>query len=403
MAPAAALTLTWVDVSRRARLSAQSTRLGATRSRRADAAVCAAPWPAAAPALPDRLLPRLPRHSVAGLGRTARMLHFFSTREPACRGSASFEQRLPPTIPGVTPLHVHARHCCAGRAARRPSRPGSWPLSPSESAGLGWGGPHSLRWEGGSALALHPRPSPSSRAVTHAALCGVRIGPAPRHLPFLCVLAHALAQLPHLRRARRAQHGREEQRVERGRFARCLLDRHDAAAPRAVKRHLLARTTARALACTRVHARTHARTARHLRGLQRSRRGAPRTTLLSPAAQACARKMPPSFDSSFDPGPNYDSTCDFALSINGALRAACVPEPACYLLDSASPRARSRGALEPGAPRAAPRRRGRAARAPLSHGARQSPVSSSITLARERRRGLHGLLQRRLVRSARGG
>jgi hypothetical protein len=96
-------------VSRQACLSAQSTRLGDTRSRRADAAVCAAPWPAAALTTPDRLPPPLPQHAAVGPGQTARMLQFFSTREPACRGSASFEKRLPPTIPGVAPLHVHAR------------------------------------------------------------------------------------------------------------------------------------------------------------------------------------------------------------------------------------------------------------------------------------------------------
>jgi hypothetical protein len=87
----------------------------------------------------------------------------------------------------------------------------------------------------------------------------------------------------------RARHGREEQRAERDRFALHLLDRHDAAAPRAVKRHLLARAPLRAP--SRAHACTRTHTARHLCRLQRSRLGAPRATPLPSVARARGRRL----------------------------------------------------------------------------------------------------------------
>lgn len=105
-----------------------------------------------------------------------------------------------------------------------------------------------------------PSSSPVSVLPFSHARCALRRArrPAPRHPSLLGVLALALAQLPHLRRAWRA----------RGKAARssapsetvslsCLLDRYDAAAPRVAERHLLARATVRALARTRVHAHTH--------------------------------------------------------------------------------------------------------------------------------------------------
>ncbi len=164
-------------------------------------------------------------------------------------------------------------------------------MSPSESAGLGWGGPHSLRWEGGSALVLHPRPSPSSRAVTHAALCSARVGPAPRHLLLLGVFALALAlvQLLHLRRARRAR-GTAARSSAPSETVSLFTSMISTTPPRLVR---LSVTSPRAplRAPSRAHACTCTRTARYLRRLQRSRLGAPRTTLLHSVARARGRRL----------------------------------------------------------------------------------------------------------------
>lgn len=128
-----------------------------------------------------------------------------------------------------------------------------------------------------------PSSSPVSVLPLSHARCALRRArrPAPRHPSLLGVLALALAQLPHLRRAWRA----------RGKAARssapsetvslsCLLDRYDAAAPRVAERHLLARATVRALARTRVHAHT------------RARAHAPRDMCAGCNARASARPVP---------------------------------------------------------------------------------------------------------------
>jgi len=131
-------------------------------------------------------------------------------------------------------------------------------LSPSESAGLGWGGPHSLRWEGGSALVLHPRPSPSSRAVTHTLRSAARASGRRHATPHSSACSRSRSRSCRICGEHGARAARPRgQRAERDRFALRLLDRHDAAAPRAVERHLLTRATARDLACTHVHAHAH--------------------------------------------------------------------------------------------------------------------------------------------------
>ena len=121
-------------------------------------------WPPA----PAQLLRPLRRRPATGPGRGG-AFRFFVSRVPlrAC----ALDARSPKKPLARQPRLLH-RIIPAGRdpailVALRPLRPGSWPLSPSESAELGWGGPHSLRWEGGSAL-----------AASSPARCRARLRPA---------------------------------------------------------------------------------------------------------------------------------------------------------------------------------------------------------------------------------
>ena len=80
----------------------------------------------------------------------------------ACALDAPSPKKPPARQPRLLHRLIPAGRDPAVLVALRPLRPGSWPLSPSESAELGWGGPHSLRWEGGSVLAAV---SPACRRV----------------------------------------------------------------------------------------------------------------------------------------------------------------------------------------------------------------------------------------------
>jgi hypothetical protein len=232
----------------RAHLSAQSTRLGATRSRRADAAVCAAPWPAAAPNPPDRLPPRLPRHAAVGPGQTARMLQFFSTREPTCRGSASFEQRLPPTIPASPSSCTRpALLCCASRSSSFMS--GKLALGPLRVC---WArlGRTSFAPLGGWFGSRHSSASASVQPRSHAR-CALRARASGRRHSSARSRSRSCRACGEQSACGTAARSRAP---ERDRFARRLLDRHDAAAPCEVERHLRARHCAH----LRVHTRAHA-------------------------------------------------------------------------------------------------------------------------------------------------
>ena len=85
----------------------------------------------------------------------------------ACALDAPSPKKPPARQPRLLHRLIPAGRDPAVLVALRPLRPGSWPLSPSESAELGWGGPHSLRWEGGSAL-----------AASSPARCRARLRPA---------------------------------------------------------------------------------------------------------------------------------------------------------------------------------------------------------------------------------
>jgi len=164
-------------------LSAQSTRRGATRRRPGGAAARAAPGPCAAP---PAAAPPLDRWA----SDAAALADFAAARVPL-RARAS-DARSPKKPPARQPRLLHRLLSASTRSCRlcRPpsSRPGSWPLSPSESAELGWGGPHSLRWEGGSVL-----------AASSPARCLVRLRPvSPPGLLLLVRVSHV---------ARRAREG----------------------------------------------------------------------------------------------------------------------------------------------------------------------------------------------------
>ena len=266
----------------RAHLSAQSTRLGATRSRRADAAVCAAPWPAAAPNPPDRLPPRLPRHAAVGPGQTARMLQFFSTREPTCRGSASFEQRLPPTIPASPSSCTRPALLC--RASRSSSfMSGKLALGPLRVC---WArlGRTSFAPLGGWFGSRHSSASASVQPRSHAR-CALRARASGRRHSSARSRSRSCRACGEQSACGTAARSRAP---ERDRFARRLLDRHDAAAPRAAS---VTFSRAPLRAPSRTHARTHARNARRLRRLRRMLRRAPRHTAIS-RRRARVRRAP---------------------------------------------------------------------------------------------------------------
>ena len=229
------------------------------------------PWPAAAPASPDRLSLWLPRHAAAGPGRTAECCSSSAPASPLAAALRAF-------IPGVAPLLVHARRCC-GRASRSLSfMSGKLALEPLRVcwARLGWSSFAPLGgWVGSCPSSSSVSVKPRSHAI--CALRRARVGTAPRHLPLLgaLALALALAQLPHLRQTRRARHGREEQCIERDRFARCLLDpprRRYASCGRA--------SPSRARHCARLRVNT------------RARAHAPRDTCAGCKSRASARPVP---------------------------------------------------------------------------------------------------------------
>ena len=101
-------------------------------------------------------------------------------RAPAPRTRLVSEKASRPPSPASPPSYI-SRPCSCRPFALRSFRPGSWPLSPSESAVLGWGGPHSLRWEGGSVLAatlparlhVYLRPAFARLSVLARALCAL--------------------------------------------------------------------------------------------------------------------------------------------------------------------------------------------------------------------------------------